>query len=293
MLSYLTSVLLLASSSGDSRVASVMLSSESLLRYLHQRATEKPSSSLEVIFTARSKLKYQSVFLTAYLVAASAKFKIKPEVSLLWDVETLFACLTKSDVCAKVSSLQLLTSVFEMNFESQVIQIRDKPQQRTRSSDDVGLVLSAGTTRSLFFLLQNILLRGSDFVAWNSLLCLSSLWEYVSKKNKKVSDHLVQQPWNEFLVESCLGFYGDTLPPAWFIRFLILFPSQVPQKSVEAILNSILQQNPETLDHRMLGSAAVFIKEPYRYIGGVVLSADLTFLDRTADLARTICGLGM
>lgn len=56
---------------------SMMISSEPLLNLLHRTITESKSKSLDVIFSAPKKLRYQSLCVVALLVKSCADFKLK------------------------------------------------------------------------------------------------------------------------------------------------------------------------------------------------------------------------
>ncbi|PIK40062.1 putative meiosis inhibitor protein 1 [Apostichopus japonicus] len=252
-MNYISSVLLQALNSQDSRATSMMISSEPLLNLLHRTITESKSKSLDVIFSAPKKLRYQSLCVVALLVKSCADFKLKPGHIMKFEVEFILGSLMDKDICVKVVCLQFLTTLLDLEFKSQIVGLLPQHSQ-PRQGEDAGLELSAATIRSLFFLLQNIILQGSDFLSWNCVQCLSSLLRYIRQRSKQLSDHLAQQPWNEFLINSCMDFYGDTCPSSWLFKLIPLFPTLVSHKKLESLITTAMKQNTATVDHRMLAS---------------------------------------
>ncbi|XP_078656203.1 meiosis inhibitor protein 1-like [Branchiostoma floridae x Branchiostoma belcheri] len=235
-LNYLTVFLLGTSARKDTRLLAILLSNDAVLMLLQDLLTGTMFSQDTVSEDQAVSLQSCALQLLGALVQLQAQFKVTCDYTVLVEIDLLVEMLTCDRTPLQLyCAVWFLASMFGVSLQSPVVRM------------DLGV--SSQHLTLIFLLLQNIMVLGEELLCCAVVNCMSGLLAYIQPRDQTLLDHLMNQPWNQLLLQTVTNMHNnnDTVAPS-LVALLTLFlehgkPGPVTQKLVDRIVTQAIPKD--------------------------------------------------
>ncbi|XP_075430136.1 meiosis inhibitor protein 1 isoform X2 [Ascaphus truei] len=218
-----------ANTSCRMRAAAMLLSNTSLIelieRILELTWTESPSSPSD----SCESLCCSAWLVTSSLVCFQHSHSLEVHRTICVDVDKMlnlisFRSKEKSSLLI-VGLLQLLKAALRLGFSSSLLTlVQSGRRKQPLAEQDAALQpLDMQSVLYLVASLQNLLVQKDLLLVHAIVGCLESLLDFLYIKNKDAALHVASQPWNRFLLLTCLSNAKSCFLQPGMLRFMTLF----------------------------------------------------------------------
>ncbi|XP_035666562.1 meiosis inhibitor protein 1-like [Branchiostoma floridae] len=252
-LNYLTVLLVGTSMRKDTRLLAILLSNDAILMLMQDLLAGSVFRQDTVSEDQAMSLQSCALQLLGSLVQLQAQFKVTCDYNVLVQTELLLDILTCDRTLLQlICAVSFLASMFHVSLQSPVARL------------DLGI--SSQHLARIFLSLQNIMVVEEELLRCAVVNCMSWLLAYTQPGDQALVDHIMNQPWNQLLLQTVMDLHNnDTVPPS-LVALLTLFlehgkPGPVTQKHVDrivkqAVLKDVSQGTNSALNVKFISATA-------------------------------------